>query len=102
MAPVLLWAALSHLMLQIGVHLGRERGGERGGGERWGSELHVSLSSVSAGAGLGGGVPGQLRGPEEEEVNGVAAGSKKHGFRVSSSEVAQTYHLLHQIHMTGQ
>ena len=66
MAPVLLWAALSHLMLQVGVHWGRERGGERGGGERWGSEPHVSLSSVSAGAGPGGGVPGQLRGPEEE------------------------------------
>ena len=66
MAPVLLWAALSHLMLQVGVHWGRERGGERGGEERWGSEPHVSLSSVSAGAGPGGGVPGQLRGPEEE------------------------------------
>lgn len=31
-----------------------------------------------------------------------AASCKKHGFRVTSSEVAQAYHLLHQLSMTGE
>ena len=35
-------------------------------------------------------------------VGGVLASEKKHGFRVTSSEVAQAYHLLHQITMTGR
>lgn len=34
-------------------------------------------------------------------VGGASAAGKKHGFRVTSSEVAQAYHLLHQISMTG-
>ena len=33
-------------------------------------------------------------------VRGEVSG-KKHGFSVTSSEVAQAYHLLHQINMTG-
>ena len=32
----------------------------------------------------------------------AATVGKKHGFRVTSSEVAQAYHLLHQVNMTGQ
>ena len=35
-------------------------------------------------------------------VGGASAAGKKHGFRVTSSEVAQAYHLLHQVNMTGR
>ena len=34
-------------------------------------------------------------------VGGASAAGKKSGFCVTSSEVAQAYHLLHQISMTG-
>ncbi|CAI8050919.1 Sterol regulatory element-binding protein 2 [Geodia barretti] len=34
-------------------------------------------------------------------VGGASAAGKKHGFRVTSSEVAQAYHLLHQVNMTA-
>ena len=35
-------------------------------------------------------------------LRGVASSGKKHGFRVTSSEIAQAYHLLHQINMAGR
>jgi hypothetical protein len=34
-------------------------------------------------------------------VGGATAAGKKHGFQVTSSEVAQAYHLLHQLSMTA-
>lgn len=41
-----------------------------------------------------------LLGRKQVSVGETCVASKKHGFRVTSSDVAQAYHLLHQISMT--
>lgn len=41
-----------------------------------------------------------LLGRKRVSVGETSVASKKHGFRVTSSDVAQAYHLLHQISMT--
>lgn len=41
-----------------------------------------------------------LLGRKRVSVSEASVASKKHGFRVTSSDVAQAYHLLHQISMT--
>lgn len=41
-----------------------------------------------------------LLGKKQVSVGGANAAGKKHGFRVTSSDIAQAYHLLHQLTMT--
>lgn len=41
-----------------------------------------------------------LLGRKQVSVGGASAAGKKHGFRVTSSDIAQAYHLLHQLSMT--